>query len=185
MFYGLTHQGTANSLAIGLAEDRSILDRLVREQLPAALRFAVRLTGNLDVAEDVVQEALLRVARSWNTFRGESQFRTWLFRIVINVVRDHGHTRDQATELPEDVRDDRTPDPVDAVEARELGELVAALIAQLPPRQREVLVLMTYEGLGVRETAEMLGVSLGNVRTNLHLARERLRKQLARYLAEK
>ena len=185
MFYRLTHQGTANSLAMGLAENRSILDRLVREQLPAALRFAVRLTGNLDVAEDVLQEALLRVARSWSTFRGESQFRTWLFRIVINVVRDRAHTRDQLTELPDNLRDDRTPDPVDAVEVGELGELVATLIARLPPRQREVLVLMTYEGLGVREAAEVLGVSSGNVRTNLHLARERLRKQLAPYLAEK
>jgi RNA polymerase sigma-70 factor, ECF subfamily len=185
MFYGLTHQSTADSLAMGLAEDRSTLDRLVREQLPAALRFAVRLTGDLDTAEDIVQEALLRAARSWSTFRGEAQFRTWLFRIVINAFRDCAHARDRPVELPEDVRDDRSSDPAEAVEFRELGELVAGLIAQLPPRQREVLVLMTYEGLGVHEVGEILGINPGNVRTNLHLARERLRLQLAPYLAEK
>src|SRR5262245_19105587 len=185
MFYGLTHQSTADSLAMGLAEDRSTLDRLVREQLPAALRFAVRLTGDLDAAEDVVQEALLRAARSWSTFHGEAQFRTWLFRIVINAFRDRARVRDQPVALPEDVRDDRTPDPVELVEFSELGELVASLIAQLPPRQREVFVLITYEGLEVKEVGKILGINTGNIRTNLHLARERLRKNLAPYLAEK
>ena len=64
------------------------LDRLVTQNLSAALRFATRLTGTLDAAEDVLQEALVRVARSWKSFRKEAEFRTWLFRIVINVFRD-------------------------------------------------------------------------------------------------
>ncbi|MGE0378430.1 MAG: RNA polymerase sigma factor, partial [Planctomycetaceae bacterium] len=68
--------------------DARDLDRLVREHLPAAARFATRLTGGPDLAEDLVLEALLRVARSYRTFRGESTFRTWLFQIIINVFRD-------------------------------------------------------------------------------------------------
>ena len=64
------------------------LDRLVEAHLPTTMRFAIRLTGNRHEAEDVVAEALLRVARSWDEFRGEASFRTWLFRIVINVFRD-------------------------------------------------------------------------------------------------
>ena len=64
------------------------LDRLVTQNLSAALHFATRLTGSLDAAEDVLQEALVRVARSWKSFRKEAEFRTWLFRIVINVFRD-------------------------------------------------------------------------------------------------
>jgi RNA polymerase sigma-70 factor (ECF subfamily) len=170
---------------MGLAEDRSSLDRLVRENLPAALRFATRLTGNLDAAEDVLGEALLRAARGWNTFRGESQFRTWLFRIVINAWHDHRSARESPAELPAEILDTRATDPIAATVAGELGELVAKLVSQLPPRQREVLVLTTYEGLGPDEIAEVLRTSAGNVRTNLHFARERLRKQLAPYLAEK
>jgi RNA polymerase sigma-70 factor (ECF subfamily) len=169
---------------MGLADDRSSLDRLVRENLPAALRFATRLTGNLDAAEDVVGEALLRAARGWKSFRGEAQFRTWLFRIVINAWHDHRSARESPVELPAEMLDTRVTDPGAATEAAELGEFVAKLVSQLPPRQREVLVLTTYEGLGPDEVAEVLGTSAGNVRTNLHLARERLRRQLAPYLSE-
>ncbi len=64
------------------------LDRLVQMHLNDALQLAVRLSGGPDSAEEIVQEALLRVAKNWKTFRGEAAFRTWLFRIVINVFRD-------------------------------------------------------------------------------------------------
>jgi RNA polymerase sigma-70 factor, ECF subfamily len=64
------------------------LDRLVTQHLPWALGFATRLTGTPDAAEEVLQEALVRVARSWKSFRKEAEFRTWLFRIVINAFRD-------------------------------------------------------------------------------------------------
>ena len=68
--------------------DRSTVDRLVVEHLPVALRFALRLTGSTDTAEDVVQESLCRVLRSWRSYRGDATFRTWLLQIVVNVDRD-------------------------------------------------------------------------------------------------
>ena len=170
---------------MGLSDDRRALDRLVREHLPAALRFATRLTGDLDAAEDVLGEALLRAARAWATFRGESQFQTWLFRIVINAWHDHRTARELPVELPVELLDVRAIDPARNTQAKELGELIARLVSALPPRQREVLVLSTYEELRPHEVAETLGISEGNVRTNLHLARARLKKQLAPYLAEK
>jgi RNA polymerase sigma-70 factor (ECF subfamily) len=182
MFARLTDRGTESHLAMGLADDSSALDRLVREHLPAALRFAVRLTGDLDAAEEVVQEALLRVARGWQGFRGESQFRTWLFRIVINTFRDRCRVQHVADELPNDLLDDRATDPASGLLADELAERIARLVSALPPRQREVLVLSVYEGLATQEVAELLGTTAGNVRTNLHLARQRLRRQLAEYL---
>jgi RNA polymerase sigma-70 factor (ECF subfamily) len=144
---------------MGLADDRSSLDRLVRENLPAARRFATRLTGDLDAAEDVLGEALLRAARGWTTFRGESQFRTWLFRIVINAWHDHHTSQELSEELTEAVQDERAGDPAEAAQTAELGELIARLVSTLPPRQREVLVLTTYEGLGPGEVAEVLGFS--------------------------
>jgi RNA polymerase sigma-70 factor (ECF subfamily) len=80
--------------------------------------------------------------------------------------------------------DRRTPDPAVAAEAGELAELTAQLVSALPPRQREVLVLIAYESLSAPEAAAVLGISHQNVRTCLHLARERLRQQLAPYLGE-
>ena len=141
MFYRLTGQSTERTLAMESADDRSTLDRLVRENLPATLRFAVRLTGDLDTAEEVVQEALLRAARAWASFRGESQFRTWLFRIVINASHDMGRLPEQPAALPDDVCDDKARDPASLAQAGELAELIARLVSSLPPRQREVLVL--------------------------------------------
>src|SRR5579862_3665171 len=95
------------------SSNQTDLDRLVTEHLGSALRFATRLTGRVDAAEDIVQEALLRVARSWKSFRGQAEFRTWLFRIVINVFRDRlARTRQPSAELPLDVVDNRPTDPV-------------------------------------------------------------------------
>jgi RNA polymerase sigma-70 factor (ECF subfamily) len=164
--------------------DRSTLDRLVREHLPASLRFAVRLTGSPDAAEEVVQDALLRVSRNWPSFRGDSAFQTWLFGIVINAFRDRLAKRQGPERLPDDVTDDRGVDPARDLLSSELGEQVAKAVSSLPPRQREVLVMIAYEGLTTAETAIALIITEQNVRTNLHLAREQLRVKLAGYLTE-
>lgn len=169
---------------MGSAGDEPTLDRLVERHLDETLRFAIRLTGDPHAAEEVVQDAMLRVARSWKTFRGEAQFRTWLFRIVINVFRDRLSRRTSENEIPADVPDLRIADPAAEALLNELNRLVAAKVSALPPRQREVLVLITYEGLTPGEVAELLGISEANVYSTLHAARQRLRKELAGYLVE-
>jgi RNA polymerase sigma-70 factor, ECF subfamily len=166
--------------------DRHTFDRLVLDNLPAMQRFAIRLTGDVHLAEDVVQDALLRAHRSWQTFRGEAKFMTWLLRIVVNCFRDRTTTRSAsqrlAGELKEDVRDAKASDPSDAMQSREFGERVAMEVSRLPPRQREVLVLIAYEQVAIADVAVVAGVSEQDVRTNLHLARERLRARLAKYV---
>lgn len=162
------------------------LDRLLTQHLSAALRFATRLTGTLDAAEDVLQEALVRVARSWKSFRKEAEFRTWLFRIVINVFRDRlARTKPAEVSLMNDLADRRSNDPAVEAQAGELGELIAARISALPPRQREVMVLNAFEGFSPKETAGLVGISEANVYATLAVARERLRKELAPYFAER
>lgn len=164
-------------------DEKAALDRLVVEHLPAALRFAMRLTGNADEAEDIVQDALVRVTRGWAAFRGEANFRTWLFRIVVNAFRDRLR-RPRMESLDQEVNDRRGAGPDQAALQRELGELVAQKISGLPPRQREVLILTMYEQLPPREVAAVLDISEANVYTSLHQARARLRKELAKYLEE-
>ena len=164
--------------------DRASLDRLVSAHLSEALRLAIRLTGDPDEAEEVVQEALVRVARSWESFRGEAQFRTWLFRIVVNAFRDWLAGRPVTETLADDVPDRRAGDPSTEAEAAELGRLIAARVSALPPRQREVVILTCYEGLSPPEAAEVLGISQANVHATLHVARQRLRRELARHFSE-
>lgn len=162
------------------------LDRLVTEHLSSALRFATRMTGNVDAAEELVQESLVRVARSWKTFRHEAEFRTWLFRIIVNVFRDRlAAARPVRGTLPPEIVDDRGSDPAAEVQHLELGELIAARVSGLPPRQREVLVLTAYERLPAREIAAVLGITESNVHATLAVARERLRRDLAPYFAER
>jgi RNA polymerase sigma-70 factor (ECF subfamily) len=168
---------------MSLAVDRQTFDRLVLEHLDSAQRFAIRLTGDPHAAEDLMQDALLKAHRSWQSFRGESKFSTWLYAIVINAFRDRIAASPQlAGELPDEVTDARSTDPAREAQSREFGQIVAAEVSRLPPRQREVLVLSAYEDLSIGEVAIVLGTSDQNVRTNLHLARERLRSKLATYL---
>jgi RNA polymerase sigma-70 factor, ECF subfamily len=165
------------------SSDQQELDRLVTEQLPSALRFAIRLTGSADAAEEILQEALVRVARSWKTFRGEAEFRTWLLRIVINVFRNRSSAQVQPTALTQDVPDARSADPARGAQDRELAELIAVRVSALPERQREVMVLISFEGLSVKETASVLEITEANVHSTLSVARARLTRELAPYLA--
>jgi len=163
--------------------DRDTFDRLVLEHLPAAQRFAIRLTGTAAGGEELVQDALLKAHRGWQGFRGQSAFRTWLFQVIVNCFRDRCRARGERDEvLQPDLADRRAIDPAAAAQGKELGERVAAAVSTLPPRQREVLVLMAYEQLTAPEVAAMLDMTEQNVRTTLHLAREKLRHRLERYL---
>jgi RNA polymerase sigma factor (sigma-70 family) len=81
-----------------------------------------------------------------------------------------------------DIGDARSADPSARTSEQELGSLIAGRVSSLPPRQREVMVLVVFENMSVWDAAEMLGISETNVRVNLCLARERLKKELASYL---
>ena len=89
--------------------------------------------------------------------------------------------REGAGELPDELSD-HAASPVAEAQSRELGEIVAGEVSKLPPRQREVLVLSAYEGMEHREIAAALEMTEQNVRVTLHLARERLKERLAKYL---
>jgi RNA polymerase sigma-70 factor, ECF subfamily len=167
--------------------NQALLDRLVTERLPEALQFALRLTGRQETAEEVVQEALCRAARAIRSFRGQSQFQTWFYRIIISAFHDHlaaSARHDCPGQLTDDLNDPRSENPAGAAMANELRDMIAQRVSALPLRQREVLVLMAYEQLRPSEVAEMLGITESNVYTNLHYARTRLREELSPYLSE-
>lgn len=153
--------------------DRDELDRLVVDQIPAALGFAQRLTGNPDEAEDIVQEALSKVLQNWRRYRGEAQFSTWMLGIVLNVARDHRRRRSAPEPLPFDLADGRAGSE-EYVDASELALRVRQAIDQLPERQREVALLCLVEKLSPAEVALLLETTPANVHTTLHHVRKKL-----------
>jgi RNA polymerase sigma-70 factor (ECF subfamily) len=174
----------------GTPDQQPPLDRLVREHLPHLLRLAVRLTGSADAGEELAQETLARIAQAWPTYRGDAAFRTWVYRIAINVFRDGLRSRRRSSHraagpVPVTLSDPRLREPVAHTVAGELGTVVAAKVSALPPRQREVLILISIEGLSPRDAAEALGITEANVHSTLHLARQKLKSELADYLVEK
>ena len=160
---------------------RDSFDRLLLDHLPAAQRFAIRLTGNAHAAEDLLHDAIVRAMSACERFEGRSSFTTWLFQIVVNCFRDRLKAKSmEQTEI--EMVDLKSEDPSGPVSQQELGERVAQHVSALPPRQREVIVLVVFENMSVWDVADVLGISETNVRVNLCLARERLKKEFANYL---
>ena len=160
-----------------MSEANKDWENLFQSQLPNALRLAVKLTGNVHDAEDILQESLLRAAWARETFRGECTFRTWLNRIIVNVFRTWVTSKPSVeTLLEEPMAPSDTTDEKNEQQAR--SELIAQHVSRLPERQREVLVFVTYEQMSPQDVAELLGLTIQNVYSNLTAARQQLRKKL-------
>ena len=160
-----------------MSEANKDWENLFQSQLPNALRLAVKLTGNVHDAEDILQESLLRAARSRETFRGDCTFRTWLNRIIVNVFRTWVTSKPSVETLLEEPMDPSdTTDEKNEQQAR--SELIAQHVSRLPERQREVLVFVTYEQMSPQDVAELLGLTIQTVYSNLTAARKQLRKTL-------
>lgn len=162
------------------AGDRSAFDVLVRRTWEDTYSLAFRLTGNVEDARDVCQEAYLRAFRGLRRFRGDSRFTTWLYRITANCASTHlGRGRRHRHEALDDELelDDRSPaaDPVGRAESSSLRDAVQTALAALPPRLRAVVVLRDIYDLSHEVIAAELGISVSAAKVRLHRARHRLR----------
>jgi RNA polymerase sigma-70 factor (ECF subfamily) len=141
--------------------------------------LAYRLMGDRHEAEDVAQEAYLRVYRSLRSFRGESSFQTWLYRVVANVAMNHLRRRGRFGDLGDEpelvvrVADTRG-DEASEIDRDELRRALAAL----PDAQRVAVLMKDGYGFSCREIADQMGVSEGAVKVRLHRARKRLKDLL-------
>ncbi len=171
------------------ASDEDLMQRVAKGDEPAfrrlsgryagrALSLARRLTGNPADAEEVVQEALLRVWINAPRWRPLAAFRTWFYRVVLNLCLSR---RRRAPFLPLAAAGDpvdASADPAARLEDDEAARLVAAAIAELPDRQRAAIVLTYYEGLSNAETAAVLETSISGVEALLVRAKRALRDKL-------
>jgi len=151
---------------------------LAQRYLPRALGLARRVLGNEADAEEIVQEALLRVWINAARWRPTAAFRTWFYRVVLNLCLNRKRRAPFAalTELEEPA--DPAPGALLEIERRQADRLLAAAIARLPDRQRAAVVLTYQEGMSNVETAAVLGTSVSGVETLLVRARRTLRAAL-------
>ena len=166
------------------AADRDAFGTLVRRHQARVLALAHRFLGRQDAAEDVCQDAFMRVLQKAGSFSPEAQFTTWLYRIVANLCWDARRRLGRQRRLLRVVMPN-APDVVEVVAQSELEETVRRAVAELPDRQRMVLILHRFDGLGHQEIAEITDWSVGAVESCLVRAYATLRKRLAHLNAGK
>jgi RNA polymerase sigma-70 factor (ECF subfamily) len=170
----------AGLVAQSLAGETGAFDVLVERHRRQVYQLCYRFAGNHEDASDLAQDVFLRAYRALATFKGNSAFSTWLYRVAVNVCLNHKAIRRLPTE-PIDEREftDRSADAADKLVMRkETAEAVRAAIARLPDKQRATLILRTYQELPHEEIASILGSSVGAVKANFFHGLANLKKLL-------
>ncbi|PYN99468.1 MAG: RNA polymerase subunit sigma-24 [Candidatus Rokuibacteriota bacterium] len=178
-------------------ESADAMDQLVERYADRVYRLATRITGSREDAEEVVQDALWTVGRKINTFKGDSAFGSWLYRIAANAAymklrARRGKNREIALDevMPAldsggihfEPVDDWSPRVDDRALQSELRSVLESAIGDLPPDYRTALVLHDLEGVSNPDIADTLGISLPAVKSRVHRSRLFLRKRLSEYL---
>lgn len=174
------------------AGDERSFERLVKEQTGKILGLAWRLVGNREEAEDLVQEAFLRLHRSLPDFRGDSRISTWLYRTTTRLAIDHLRRERLKRKLFFFRTDNDAPDPVELAsdnrdnpgrryQSKEAMQSLRKGMSKLSPRQQVIFTLRHHEGLALQEIAEHLGLETGTVKSHLHRAVTLLRLELAEF----
>ena len=167
--------------------DRSAFGEIVKRYQARVYRLAVRFTGNPQEAQEVLQETFLAAFRNLASFRAESAFSSWLYRVTVNCSLMHlrkgraGPPRVALDDLPPSVVPVGGDWPDAATDRREIAEVLSAAVEELPELIRAVFILRDVEDLSTEQVAEILEVTVATVKTRLHRARLFLRERLARH----
>ncbi len=175
-----------------LSGERELFYQLIRPCERAIFMTAFSVLKNEADAEEAVQEAVLKAYKALAGFRQESKFSTWIVQITLNEARMKLRRSRTASETSiEDMVDDSDGDytpailtdwreiPSEALERKELREILQRAVDDLPPKYREVLILRDVQEMNIAETAELLGVTEGMVKTRLFRARLLMQKTVA------
>ena len=182
----------AELIALSCAGDRDAFYCLVQPCERGVFTAAMSILNNAADAEEVVQEAVMKALAALPRFRAEAKFSTWLIQITINEARlrrrkdrrhlydslDEDQTDDQGDCFPKDFADWREI-PSEALQTKELRVALKRALDSLPPKYRSVLILRDIQHLSIQETAQVLNISEGNVKTRLLRARFQMRDALA------
>jgi RNA polymerase sigma-70 factor (ECF subfamily) len=171
--------------------DRAAFEVLVRLYDRQVLRLVMKVLGSPDGAQDLYQEAFLKVYRSISHFRFDSRFSTWLYRVVMNVCLDHLRRQRNRNEVQAPESEDGQPeffqtladekpglDPERSLRGNEIRKRIGTALSQLTPRERMVFELKHYEGLKLRAIGELCGTTEETAKNCLFRATQKLRVAL-------
>ena len=175
------------------AGDARAFEQLVRRHRGAVFNFLLRLCGQRQRAEDLLQETWLKVVRGASTYEPKARFTTWLYTIARNqcmdALRKESYRKAESLDAPvgrgEDERPlvERVPSdqaaPDRGAHNRAIGPLIEQALGRLPAEQREVFILREYHGAPFKEIAEVTGVPENTVKSRMRYALEGLRKNLS------
>ncbi len=163
------------------------LEALLREVQPQLYRYSLSMCRHPEDAEDVMQDALLSVARSFRSYQGHAKLSTWMFKVVRSYCIKKRRTSKFLTGPPvsldsadlsfDQERSGSTPD--EDLEKRRMWKRISDSIQEIEESHRDVLVLRDIEGFSAKETAEIVGISVAAVKSRLHRARGELRERVA------
>ena len=170
--------------------DREAFRELVERYQRKVVSVALGMVHNRDNALEISQETFVKAFENLGTFKGESSFYTWLYRIVVNraidfqrrerrhptvALDDHSSGGD---EYEGTLKEERLGDPYEQAQAREIGDRVTEAINELTPDHKAVILLREVEGLSYDEISRVMQCSKGTVMSRLHYARKKLQKKL-------
>jgi len=167
--------------------DVGAFDALVARYSSWVYHLAYRMTGDPDDAEDVAQEAFVRVFKAIRRYRRGAAFSTWLYRVVMNACLDELKRRQRRPvplsavvepDAPPPEQADPSADPLAIAQQRERQAAIRRAIASLPAHHRAVLVLCDLQGMSYEEAAQVIGARVGTVKSRLNRARLALKDRL-------
>lgn len=172
-----------------LKGDQASFELLLQPHRQGLLNMAYRMTGNLEEAKEVCQEALIKIYRYLIKFKKGKSFKSWIYKITLNSTYDFLRRKkkyDDIVESQKGVLPVAGLDPERQLMNREIKEKIEASLQNLSPKEKAVFLLRDGEGFSVEETSEVLGSSSISVRTHLSRARQKIRAQFEKIgLADK
>jgi RNA polymerase sigma-70 factor (ECF subfamily) len=165
--------------------DAASIERLVRTHQEPLFAFMLRLSGRPDVAEDMVQEAFVRVLRNLDRFDDRFRFSTWLFtiarRLYVNHLQKHRPSYDSDTVGDWQGGSQRPDELTAAIEHREhVRQLLDVALECLNPQQREIVLLFHQQNWPIQDIAAHLAMPEGTIKSHLHRARKRMQEEICR-----
>ena len=158
--------------------DRSAIDQAVDRYSKPLYAFILRMTAERETAEDVFQETWVRVIRNIGSFRGDAKFSTWLFQIALNLCRNLARQKSRRTYVDIDQADQLSEEPEADGRDPLLSRKIKKLVASLPDKMREVIVLRFYHDRTDQEIAEITGLPPGTIKSRIFRGMNMLREKI-------
>lgn len=173
--------------------DDSAFTELMKRHYKSIMNFIYRFTNDRNDSEDLAQEVFLRVYRSVRDYKPQAKFSTWLYKIATNVCltelkmkrRMNNVSLDEIQENKHDIGDTNSPSGYDLINRRDIKDSIFQALNSIPERERVSIILCKYEGFSYDEVADVIGCTVGAVKTYIHRGRMKLIDRLKPILKER